>query len=128
MKDLFTLEAARNNVFPIGAGLYVYFYHPEEARRSPLSEWDLDESHQRISEPIAPKFTSGFSTLAMIDAELPEQAQGVLYCLGGLAGGFTAYLDKGVLYAEYNALGLARYEAKSAQALAAGSVSMEVEM
>ena len=44
----------------------------------------------------APKFASGFSTHAVIEAELPEKASGVLYCVGGISAGFTVYDDVGL--------------------------------
>ena len=45
---------------------------------------------------MAPKFVSGRSTLAVIDAEINKDAEGVLFALGGISSGFTVYMDKGV--------------------------------
>lgn len=36
----------------------------------------------------------------IIDAELPENASGVLYALGGASGGLSLYMDEGRLVDE----------------------------
>jgi hypothetical protein len=127
LQDMFMIQAARNNVLPIGGGLYMA-YHPEEARSSTLTEWTLYPGQVRIPEAMAPKYTSGFSTLATIDVELAEGDQGVLYALGGIAGGFTVYIDAGHLRAEYNMLGVERYKAISADPLTPGTHQLQVQV
>lgn len=128
MKDMFTMEATKNKVFPIGGGLYMVAYHPEERRASTLKEWNFFAGQTRISENLAPKFFSGFSSLSTIEAVLPENAEGVLYCVGGISAGWTVYMDKGYLHAEYNALTLNRYKIKSDKPLPTGNVTIEVEL
>jgi len=76
---------------------------------------------------MAPKFTSGRSTLAVIDADIAKDAEGVLFSFGGIASGFTVYMDKGILKAEYNAMTLNRYKVSSASAIPTGKVKIEVE-
>ena len=127
LRDMFTIQAATNKVLPIGAGLYLA-YHPQESRASTLSEWTFFPGQTRIAEALAPKFTTGFSTLATIDVTVPDAAEGVLYCVGGIAGGFTAYLDEGHLRAEYNTLGVYRYKASSADPVTAGEHQLQVEV
>ncbi len=126
MKDAFVVEAAQNKVFPIGGALYIVAYHPEEMKATTLKEWNLYEGMTRIAESQAPKFMSGFSTHATIDAEIPENAEGVLYAVGGISAGFTVYMDKGILYAEYNAMTLNRYKVNSKTAIPTGKVKIEV--
>jgi arylsulfatase len=128
MREIYTMHAMDNKVFPTGGGLYTVFYHPEEMRSSALTEWTFFEGQGRIPESLAPKFVSGFSTLATIDADVPEGADGVLYCVGGLSGGFTVYMDKGVLRAEYNMLGMERYKIASDALIPTGHVQIGVEV
>lgn len=52
----------------------------------------------------------------------------MLYCVGGIAGGFTAYFDQGYLRAEYNTLGVYRYKAASDHPLPAGSHQLQVRV
>lgn len=40
---------------------------------------------------------SGFSTHSTIDVDVPENANGVLYSVGGISSGFTVYMLDGVL-------------------------------
>ncbi len=126
MKEAFIIEATKNKVFPIGGSLYIVAYHPEEMKASPLTEWNMYEGMSRIPESQAPKFMSGFSTHATIDVYLPENANGVLYAVGGLSAGFTVYMQDGILKAEYNAMTLNRYKVNSGGKIPTGDVVIEV--
>ena len=127
LKDLFDKEATENLVYPIGASMYTVFFNPSELPSSPLTEWSFYVGQNRIPEAMAPKFVSGRSTLAVIDAEIDKNSEGVFFALGGIASGFTVYLDKGILKAEYNAMTLDRYKIASESAIATGKVKIEVE-
>jgi arylsulfatase len=76
----------------------------------------------RIPEGEAPKFTSGRSTAAVIDAEIGKDAKGVLFAIGGISRGFTVYMDKGFLKAEYNAMTLDPCKAASQSAIPIGNI------
>ena len=127
MKTIFDKEATENLVYPIGASIYTLLISPSELPSSPLLEWTFYEGQNRIPEAMAPKFTSGRSKVAVIDAEIGKNAEGVLYALGGISSGFTVYMDKGVLKAEYNAMTLNRYKIASQTAIPTGKVKIEVE-
>ena len=127
LKALFDQEATENLVYPIGASMYTVFFSPSELPSSPLTEWSFYEGQDRIPEAMAPKFASGRSTLAVIDAEIGEDAEGVLFALGGISSGFTVYMDKGFLKAEYNAMTLDRYKIASESAIPTGKVEIEVK-
>ena len=126
LKDIFDREATDNLVYPIGASMYTVFFHPEELPSSPLKEWSFYEGQNRIPEAMAPKFLSGRSTSAVIDAEITEGAEGVFFAVGGISSGFTVYMDQGVLKAEYNAMTLNRYKIRSKSAIPTGKVKIEV--
>ena len=126
LQDAFVIEATKNKVYPVGGGLYVVAYHPEEMKATTNTEWDMYEGMVRIPESQAPKFMSGFSTHSTIDATIPENANGVLYAVGGLSAGFTVYMLDGVLMAEYNAMTLNRYKVNSGSKIPAGDVKIEV--
>jgi len=128
MKQIFLLEAAEHKVLPIGAGLWTVYYHPEQGPKSPLTEWTLHEGMTRIAESTAPMFHSGLSSVATLDVNVPANATGVLYCVGGTAGGFSVYMDNGFLYAEYMSTLLYRYIAKSAAPLRLGNTRLEVQL
>jgi len=127
LKALFDKEATENNVYPIGASMYTVFFSPSELPSSPLTQWTFYEGQDRIPEAMAPKFASGRSTLAVIDAEIGNDAEGVFFALGGISSGFTVYMDKGFLKAEYNAMTLNRYKIASKSAIPTGKVKIEVE-
>lgn len=99
LKAVFDTEAADNLVYPIGGGLYTAFYNTSEMPSSPLTEWSFYEGQTRIPEGLAPKFVSGRSTVAVIDTDIPKDAEGVLFAVGGISAGFTVYMDKGFLKA-----------------------------
>ena len=62
-----------------------------------------------------------------IEAELPADASGVLYALGGVAGGLTCYLEDGFLCYEYNLFIISRTKIRSTAKLPAGSMTIVVE-
>jgi len=127
LQDLFDREATANHVYPIGASFYTIFFNPHELPSSPLTEWTFYEGQDRIPEAMAPKYQSGRSSQAVIDAEIDKDTEGVLYALGGISAGFTVYIDDGILKAEYNAMTLNRYKITSESAIPTGKVKVEVE-
>ena len=127
LKALFDKEATANLVYPIGASFHTAFYSPSEMPSTSLTEWSFYEGQDRVPEAIAPKFTSGRSTLAVIDAQIEKDAEGVLFAVGGTSSGFTVYMDKGFLKAEYNAMTLDRYKASSKAPIPTGKVKIEVK-
>ncbi len=126
MQDAFMVEATNNKVFPIGGSLYIVAYHQDQMKATTNTEWNMYEGMTRIAESQAPKFMSGFSTHSTIDADIPENASGVLFAVGGLSAGFTVFMDNGVLYAEYNAMTMNRYKVNSINKIPTGKVKIEV--
>jgi len=126
LKEIFDKEATENLVYPIGAGLYTAFYNSSEMPSSPLHEWTFYEGQTRIPEGLAPKFTSGRSSVVVIDADIAKDAEGVLFAVGGISAGFTVYMDKGFLKTEYNAMTLNRYKIASKTAIPTGKVKIKV--
>ena len=87
MKQLFLTQAKENLVFPIGAGIWLRL-HPEDRIKTPYRSWTFDSSTTRMPEFTAPGLGRQ-STLVTIQADLKENATGVLYALGGGSGGLT---------------------------------------
>ncbi len=126
MRELFAIEAARNHVLPVGAGLWVPVYHPELRIAPPYREWEFPGDLTRMPEFCAPALGNKNNTVT-IEAELPADANGVLYALGGVAGGLTCYLDDGYLCYEYNLFILSRTKIRSATKLPAGVTTITVD-
>jgi arylsulfatase A-like enzyme len=127
LMEIFDKEATQNLVYPVGASYYTSFFSPSEMLSSTLSEWTFFEGQDRIPENLAPKFLSGRSTLAIIDAQIDKNSEGVLFAVGGISSGFTVYMDKGFLKAEYNAMTLDRYKASSKSPIPTGKVKIAVK-
>ena len=125
LQKLFLVEAEKNKVFPIGAGIWLRI-HPEDMKRSPYKSWIFDTSVNRMPEFIAPPISKHSNTVT-IEAELGENASGVLYALGGSSGGLSCYLDNGQLCFEYNLMIVYRTVAKSQEKLPAGKHKIVVD-
>jgi hypothetical protein len=125
MKAQFLKEAKVNKVFPIGAALWTRL-HPEDRVKSPYTSWQFDSTTTRMPEFTAPGLGRE-SNHVTIDAELGENASGVLYALGGASGGLTLYMDKGELVYEYNMMIIERTIARSKGKFAAGKHRIEVD-
>ena len=125
LREVFSIEAARNSVYPIGGGLWVPVYHPELRISTPYREWTFTGDIVRMPEFCAPALGNRANTVT-IDAVLPEAASGVLYALGGAGGGLTCYMDDGYVCYEYNCFILMRTKIRSERRLAAGRTSLEI--
>jgi arylsulfatase len=125
MKALFMQEAEENKVLPIGGALYTLL-NPQEMKRSTNTEWTLFEGMTRIPEHQGPNVRNG-NIRAEIEAEVPDNVNGVLFAMGGYAGGMSLYALDGVLYYEYSSLLLKRDKIKVG-ALPEGEVTIAYEM
>jgi arylsulfatase len=125
LKALFLEVAEENKVLPIGGGLFVPL-HPAEQKRSANTEWTLHGGMTRIPESQAPNVRCG-NVRAVIEAEVPENANGVIFAMGGYAGGVSLYAWNGELRYEYSALLLKRDRIIVGD-LPAGPVTIEFEM
>ncbi|MEJ8821594.1 arylsulfatase [Variovorax humicola] len=125
MKREFDAQARANKVYPLGAGLYPAI-DPQARIESPYSEWHFSDRVTRLPEFAAPNLRSR-SSVVTVDVDLPADAQGVLYAMGGIAGGVSLYVDRGQLVYEYNALALQRHVARSTTPLPRGRTRIEVE-
>jgi arylsulfatase A-like enzyme len=118
MKEIFTVEAARNNVFPIGGGLYTQL-HPEELVSTGITKWKFYEGMTRTPEFAAPRLGAKNNDVK-VTIEIQEGANGVIYALGGMSGGITLFIDGGDLVYEYNSLSVKRKQIRTKEPLAVG--------
>lgn len=126
MKEIFIMELARNNGFPIGGGLWVPVVRPDLRLGSPYKEWTFPGAITRMPEFAAPAL-GNTPNLVTIDAVIPENANGVIYSLGGFSAGLALYVKNGVLAYEYNLFEINRTHIKSKSPLPTGKVKIEVE-
>ena len=125
LKALFLKEAEENQVFPIGAGIWLRI-HPEDRIKTPYTSWHFDSTSTRMPEFTAPGLGRE-SNHVTVTADLGENASGVLYALGGAGGGLTLYMDQGKLVYEYNMMIIERYFARSPEKLSPGKHKIEVD-
>jgi len=125
MKDLFMKVAKDNKVLPIGGGLLAPL-NPQIMKRSSNTEWTLFSGITRIPESQAPNVRNG-NIRVEIEAEVPAKVNGVIFAMGGYAGGVSLYALDGELYYEYSALLLKRDKIKVGM-LPAGDVTIALEM
>ena len=112
MKETFSIEAAKNSVYPVGGGLWVVALHPELRVSTPYREWNLAGDIRRMPEFCAPALGNR-GNLVTIDLDIPADPNGVLYALGGAGGGLTCYVDNGFLCFEYNTFIVMRTKIRS---------------
>jgi len=126
MKDIFLIEATKNKVLPIGGGLWVPLLHPEQRISPPYTQWSFSGDTVRMPEFCAPALGNK-PNIVVIDAEIPSNANGVLYKLGANSGGLTCFVEDGVLCYEYNLFIIQRTKIRSKKKLPVGKVKIEVE-
>jgi arylsulfatase A-like enzyme len=126
LREIFAIEAAKNSVYPIGGGLWIPVFHPELRISTPYRQWNFTGDITRMPEFCAPALGNR-ANLVTIKAEMPENASGVLYALGGTGGGLTCYVDDGYLCYEYNLFILMRTKIRSTRRLSPGPATIQVE-
>ena len=126
MKELFLIEAAKNKALPIGGGLWVPVFHPEERLGSPLKEWTFAGNSVRVPEFAGPALGNR-PNIVTIDADIPANANGVLYKLGANSGGLTLFVEDGILCYEYNLFIIQRTKIRAKDKLPKGKAKIEVE-
>ena len=126
LKQLFLVEATKNKVLPIGGGLWTVAMHPELRVAPPYKEWTFAGNMTRMPEVAAPALGNK-NNLVMIEADIPDNANGVLYALGAFSGGLATYVKDGMLSYEYNLFEIQRTRIVSNQKLPVGKVKIEVE-
>jgi len=100
--------------------------NPSEMKRSTNTEWTLYEGMIRIPESEAPNVRNG-NLRVEIQAEVPRNANGVIFAMGGYAGGVTLYAWNGELRYEYSSLLLRRTKINVGR-LPLGEVEIVMEM
>jgi hypothetical protein len=125
MKETFSIEAAKNSVYPVGGGLWVVVLHPELRVSTPYREWNLAGDIRRMPEFCAPALGNR-GNIVTIDLDIPADPNGVLYALGGAGGGLTCYVDDGFLCFEYNTFIVMRTKLRSDKKLPSGKAKIQV--
>lgn len=125
MKQLFLKEFKENKGYPVGGGLWVLF-NPQDRLSNPYTEWTFSGETRRMPEFTAPALGNK-ENVVTIDADIPANANGVLYALGAFSGGLSCYVKDGVLSYEYNLFEVQRTHIKAAEKLPVGKATIEVE-
>ena len=125
LKQDFLKLAEENQDFPIGAGNWLRL-HPKDRISTPYRKWTFTQNTRRMPEFTAPG-VGRISSLVSIDVNVEDNANGVLYAVGGAGGGLTVYLDEGYLVYEYNMLIIDRFIARSEIPLTAGEHKLVID-
>jgi arylsulfatase len=127
MKDIFLMEATRNDVLPIGGAFWsTAAISPEDAPTKSTTEWNFPGTITRIPEFVAPRI-GNTSNIVIIDAEVSDTTNGVLYALGPYAGGISFFVKDGILNYEYNLFLMERTKIHATEKLPTGKVMIEVK-
>jgi arylsulfatase len=124
LKRRFDAAARENHVYPLGAGLWTLM-HPEDRSGPGERTQHFTAAHQRVPEVMAPNLRAR-NSVVRVEVETKAAAEGVLYALGGIAGGVSLYMADGHVVYEYNALMLKRTAMRAPQPLQPGRHVIEV--
>lgn len=101
-------------------------FHSEDAPASSLTKWTFDGPMTRMPESAARKLGKNDDFVTM-NLDVPKNANGVLYALGGFSGGVTCYVKDGILSYEFNLIEVQRTKIKAKEKMPTGKVKVEVE-
>ncbi len=125
MKEIFLIEAVRNQALPIGGGLFIGL-NPDQRIQPSQTHWTFPGDFVRMPEFAAPAL-GNTPNVVTIDAEIPEDANGVLYKLGANSAGLTLFVEDGILCYEYNLFIIQRTKIRATEKLPTGTATIEVE-
>jgi hypothetical protein len=126
LKDRFLIEFTKNDGLPIGGALWIPTFHPEFKLAPPYTSWTFPGAITRMPEFAAPTLGNKHN-LVSVEVDVPAEANGVIYALGGFSGGLTLYIKDNVLSYEYNLFEIQRTHIKAKGKLPAGKARIEVE-
>ncbi|WP_053004320.1 arylsulfatase [Flavobacterium sp. ABG] len=124
MEKVFLDQAGSNKDFPIGAGIWLRL-HPEDVITSPNTSWTFSQTSTRMPEFAAPGLGKK-SNKVLVDIDIQENANGVLYALAGAGGGLTCFMENGKVVYEYNMMLIQRTTLESKEKLKAGKHTIEI--
>ncbi|MFV0366760.1 MAG: hypothetical protein ACK5JS_09770 [Mangrovibacterium sp.] len=127
MKSEFLVQAAKNNVLPIGGTFWsTAIMHPEDAPHSALTKWHFSSLITQIQESnLGPRFASKSNQMDF-DLTVPKKANGVLVAVGGFGGGVSLFIKNGYVNYEYNLFLMNRTKIAAKSKLPEGNVKLEV--
>jgi arylsulfatase len=98
---------------------------PDLKKATPYSEWTFSGNIRRMPEFTAPALGNK-ENVVTIEANIPANASGVIYALGGFSAGLSLYIKDGVLSYEYNLFEIQRTQIKANEKMASGKSTIEV--
>ena len=101
-------------------------FAPRIALSPPYTEWNFSGDITRMPEVTAPALGNRPNRVT-IEADIPANANGVLYKLGSNSGGLTLFVEDGILCYEYNLFIIMRTKIRATQKLPVGKAKIEVE-
>lgn len=130
LQDLFMVEAAKYNVFPLD-DRRTELLNPDLAGRPDLlggrTSMTFYPGMGHLMENTVPNVKNKSHTVTA-DVEIPaEGAAGVIIAQGGRFGGWSLYVVDGVLKYCHNYLGIAEFVISAAEPLPAGRVTVQYE-
>jgi arylsulfatase len=128
LKNLFMVEAAKYNVFPLD-DRRTELLNPEIAGRPDLlggrTSMTFFADMGQLPENTVPNVKNKSHTVTA-DIDVPEQgAEGVIIAQGGRFGGWSLYVKDGVLVYCHNYLGISEYKVVASEPLPAGRVTVQ---
>jgi arylsulfatase A-like enzyme len=120
MQELFLVEAAKYNVFPLDNSVLPRIIAPRPSATAGRNVFTYAGEVSGLPDSDAPSILNKSYTITA-DVEIPQGgAEGMLATLGGRFGGYGFYLLKGKPVFLYNFLDLERFRWEGQQALAPG--------
>ena len=132
LKNLWFIEAARNNVFPLGPGAYVL--STEKRKKDNLEHLKIslkeeEHSYKNIIEPFQTGGLLAFNrrnNVIAIQIQHRKGQEGTLYSVGNRFGGYTAFIKENRLCYTYN-FHIESYQRAVSEELPEGEVNLRIE-
>jgi len=120
LKELFLVEAAKYNVFPLDNSILPRLVTPRPSATAGRTVFTYSGELAGLPVSDAPSVLNKSYTITA-DVEIPQGgSEGMIATLGGRFGGYGLYILKGKPVFTYNALDLVRFKWQGSEALSPG--------
>jgi len=127
LQDLFLAEAKKYDVLPLDPRMAERLDSRNRIEGTPRTSWTYFGNSVRLPEPIGPQIYPNSHTITA-NLTVPENGcDGVIACAGGVAGGWTLYVNDGKPAFHYNFADFDFYDVVAKEKLPNGKVTVQLE-
>ncbi|MFW7380615.1 MAG: arylsulfatase [Oligoflexus sp.] len=127
LKVLFDEEAQKYNVYPLDDSTTKRVKETYQSFTAGIVSFRYTQEDGHIHEALSPPVKNKSHTITAKVVIPKGGADGVIVAVGGRVGGYSLFMDNGILYYTHNWVGTERYQIASSEVLPNGQIDIRFE-